>query len=97
MGFAAAKLVLGLLALINVNGQAIPLDDVPLPVPQRLTANVVPTIFAVRPTQAQHSLVRPSRLNCVIEGPYTFWQVVGVEEPLPIAIFEIPERRAGVV
>src|SRR5271154_5638942 len=79
MGFAAAQSVFSVLAFMDVNGQAIPLDDVSFPVPQRLTANVVPTIFAVRPTQAQRSLVRPSRLNCVVEGPYTFWQVVGVE------------------
>ena len=78
IGFAAAQPVFGLLAFIDIDRHAVPLDDPPLSVAQRFTANMVPTIFAVRQSQAVHSLVGRSGLDCAIEGLYSFCQVVRV-------------------
>src|ERR1700756_2013956 len=73
IGFAAAQPLFGLLGFIDVNSQAIPLDDSPLSVAHWLAASVVPTKFAVRPTQAMYSLVGSPSLNCVLEGLQSFW------------------------
>ena len=52
--FALPQCLLGALAFIDIDRHAVPLDDPPLSVAQRLTANMVPTIFAVRRPQAVH-------------------------------------------
>jgi len=63
IGFAAAQPL-----FINVNSQAIPLDDLPLSVTHWLTASAVPMKLAVRPTHAVDSLVGSPSLNCVMES-----------------------------
>ena len=42
IGFAAAQPVFGLLGFIDINRQAVPLDDASLPIAQRLTTSMVP-------------------------------------------------------
>ena len=88
---------LGFLGFIDVNRQAIPLDDPPLSVTQRLTAIVVPTKLAVQPTHAVYNLVGRSGLNCVMKGFYSFWQVVRVHELLPTTILKILMGHADIV
>ena len=68
-------LFFGLLGFIDVNRQAIPLNDASLSIPQRLTSSIVPTKLAIHPAQAHHTLVRSSGLNCVIENLCGFWKV----------------------
>src|SRR3954471_10578322 len=59
---------------------------------------MVPTIFAVRrPTQAVHSLIRSSGLNCVIESLSGFWKVGRVHECLPTTPLKILQSHAAVV
>jgi hypothetical protein len=48
IGLTAAQPVFGLLAFIDVNRQAIPVDDASLSIAQRLTTSMVPAKFAVR-------------------------------------------------
>src|SRR6266851_6602749 len=97
IGFVATKPVFNLLGFIDVNSQAIPSADSPLTVAHWLTASVVPTKFAVRPTQAMYSLVGSPSLNCVLEGLQSFWQVIRVHEPLPTTFLEIFIWRADIV
>src|ERR1700744_1124018 len=98
IGFAVVEPTLGLLAFININRQPVPLDDPPLSVAQRLTAGMVPTILPIRrPTQAVHSLVRSSGLNCVIETFCSFWKVGRMHECLPTTTLKILELHAAVV
>src|SRR5450755_1192181 len=49
IGFVATQLVLSLLPFIDVNRQAIPLDDLPFWAALRLSAHPMPAILAVRP------------------------------------------------
>src|ERR1700741_1414712 len=56
VGLAAASRLFYLLPSTDVNTLAIPLDDASLPITQRLTANIVPTKFAVRPAETVHAL-----------------------------------------
>lgn len=97
MGFAAAQPVFCLLGFIDVDRQAIPLDNASLPVVQRLTTSMVPTKLAVRSTDAVHSLVRSSGLNCAMESPYSFWKVIVVQEGLPTAMLEVLQGHASVI
>src|ERR1700750_1778990 len=66
--FTLPHYLLGAFAFIDVNRYSIPLDDMSLLIAQRLTTNLIPPKFAVRPAQAHHILVRSSSLNCVIES-----------------------------
>src|SRR4051794_25560558 len=50
IGFATAEQVRGLLALIDVDRHAVPLDNATLLVAQRLATGLMPTKLAVRPT-----------------------------------------------
>src|SRR5258708_31878844 len=68
IGFAATQPIFGLLPLIDLNREAIPLNDASLPIPQRLTSSMVPTKPAVRPAQTHNTLVRSSGLDCVPES-----------------------------
>src|SRR5258705_13699213 len=87
----------GLPPFIILNEHAVPLDDPPLSVVQRLTASMVPTIFAVRPTQTVHSLVGSSGLNCLIESLSGFWKVGRVQECFPTTMLKILQSHAAVV
>src|SRR6478609_1812647 len=58
---------------------------------------MVPTIFAVRPTQTMHSLVGSSGLNCLIESLCGFWKVGRVQECLPSTMLKILQSHATVV
>src|SRR5260370_17797782 len=97
IGFAAAQPLFGFLGFIDVNSQAIPLDDSPLTVAHWLTASVVPTKFAVRPTHAVYGLVGSLSLNCVLEGLQSFWQVIRGHDPLPTTIPTTLICRADIV
>src|SRR5580704_15431683 len=66
IGLTAAQPIFGLLAFLDINSQAIPLNDASLLIAQWLATSMVPTKLAVRPTQTHHTLVRSSGLNCVI-------------------------------
>ena len=87
----------GLLAFVDVDRHAIPLDDASLSITQRLTTSMVPTKLAVRPAQTDHTLVRSSGLNGVIEGLCGFWKVIRVHERLPTNTLEILKSHAAVV
>ena len=97
IGFAATKSVFSLPGVIDVNSEAIPLYDAPIPIAQGITASLVPTIFTVPPTQAMYSLVGCSGLNCVTEGLYRSWKVIRVYECLPTAMLKFLKPHAAVV
>src|SRR6267154_2887615 len=97
MGFAAAELVFGLFPFVDVNRQAIPLDDASLSIAQRLATSMVPTKRAVCPAQTHHPLVRSAGLDCVIESLGGFWIVGRVHERLPTPMLEILKPHAAVV
>ena len=97
IGFAAAKPVFSLLGVIDVNSDAIPLYDEPIPIAQGITASLVPTIFTVPPTQAMYSFVGCSGLNCVTEGLHRSWKVGRVYECLPTTMLEFLKPHAAVV
>src|SRR5882757_7990114 len=97
MGFTAAQPVFGLLGFIDINRQSVPLDDVSLSIAQRLTAALVPTIRAVRPTETEHTPIRRSGLNCVGEGSFSFRDVVRVYECQPTTMLEVLKWLAEIV
>ena len=88
---------MGALALIDIDRHAVPLDNDPLSVAQRLSTSMVPTKLAVRPTETVHCLIRSSGLNCVMESPCSFWKVVGVQEGLSAAMLEVLKSHAAIV
>jgi|RhiMetdeSRZDD1v2_1073273.scaffolds.fasta_scaffold1529647_2 hypothetical protein len=55
--FAPAQPVFGLLGFIDVDRQAVPLDDASLLISQRLATGMVPTVLAVCSAHTEHSLV----------------------------------------
>jgi hypothetical protein len=97
IGFAAAKPVFSLLGVIDVNSDAIPLYDEPIPIAQGITASLVPTIFTIPPTQAMYNLVGCSGLNCVTEGLYRSWKVGRVYECFPTTMLKFLKPHATVV
>jgi hypothetical protein len=97
IGLTAAQPVFGLLAFLDVNTQAVPLNYASLLIAQRLTTSMVRTKLAVRPAQTHHTLVGSPALNCVIESLCGFWKVVRVHERLPTTTFQILEPHAAVV
>src|SRR5260370_6109501 len=97
IGFAAAKPVFSLLGVIDVNSDAIPLYDAPIPIAQGITASLVPTIFTVPPTQAMYSLVGCSGLDCVTEDLHRSWKIARVYECLPTAMLKFLKPHAAVV
>src|SRR5260370_3532025 len=52
IGFAAAKPLFDLLAFIDINRHTVPLDDASLSITHWLSADTLPTVFAVHPTTA---------------------------------------------
>src|ERR1700722_6199641 len=97
MHFAAAQPVFSPLPFVDVDRQAVPLDDTSLSIAQRLTTSMVPTKLAVRPAQTHHTLVRSSGLNCVIESLCGFWIVGWMHERLPTTMLKILKPHAAVV
>jgi hypothetical protein len=97
IGFVATKPVFSLPGVIDVNSEAIPLYDAPIPIAQGITASLVPTIFTVPPTQAMYSLVGCSGLNCVTEGLHRSWKIGRVYECLPTAMLKFLKPHAAVV
>src|SRR3954467_2700661 len=97
MGFAAAQPVFGLLGFIDVNSQAIPLDDVSLLIAQRLATGLMPTIVTFRPTQTVHGLVGSSALNRVSESACRFCNVIWMQEVHPTTMLQIVNSQAEIV
>src|SRR5215204_2410947 len=97
MGFAAPQPIFGLLGFIDVNSQAIPLDDVSLSIPQRLATGLMPTILTFSPTQTVHSLVGSSALNRVSESVCRFYKVIWMHEVYPATMLQIVKLHAEVV
>ena len=95
IGFAAAQPLFDLLAFIDINRQTVPLDDASLSITQWLSADMVPTIFAVHPTHALQILVRFSGLDRVKEGICSFWKVLRMQEFLPAKIKEVLNRAGA--
>src|SRR5262249_48251607 len=86
---------IALLAFIDVDRQAVPLDDASLSITQWLSTDMVPTIFAVRPTYTLQVLVGVSRLNRVEAGLCSCWKIVRMQEFLPAEIEEILETTGA--
>src|SRR4029077_15598691 len=97
MCFAVAQPAFALLDFIDVNRQAVPLDDASLPIAQRLTTSMVPTKLAVRPAQTHHTLVRSAGPDCVIESLLGFRKVGRGHERLPAKLLKILKPHATVV
>src|ERR1700722_9355028 len=97
MHFAAAQPVFSPLPFVDVDRQAVPLNDASLSIAQRLTTGMVPTKLAVRPAQTHHTLVRSSGLNCVIESLCGFWRIGRVHERFPTTMLEFLKPHAAVV
>src|SRR5258708_31264002 len=89
IGFAAAQPLFDLLAFVDVNRQTVPLDDASLSIAQWLSTDMVPTIFAVRPTHTLQILVRFYGLDRVKERICSFWKVLRMQEFLPAEIDEV--------
>src|SRR3954471_2702933 len=97
MGFAAAQPVFGLLSFIDVNSQAIPLDDVSLSIAEGLATGLMPTILTFRPTQTVHGPVGSSALNRVSECVCRFCNVIWMQEVYPTTMLQIVKSQAKIV
>src|SRR5690348_17383859 len=86
-----------LLGFIDINRQAVPLDDASLLIAQRLATCMVPTKLAVRPTETVHNLEVSSGLNRVRNSLCSFWKVLRVEERLPTTLSEILKSRTEII
>src|SRR5262249_55095356 len=97
IAFTPAQLFFGLFGFIDVNSDAVPLNDASLPVAQRLTKGAVPTKLAVCATETVQSPVRGFSLECVVEGPYGFWDVVRMNSFDPAGANDFAEPRSKIV
>src|SRR6266849_9180217 len=96
LSLALLELLLDLLAILNVDRYAVPLNEVFLLVAERHSANQKPAIFPVSPPQTHFILVPfPNRLLC--EPLFNdSWNVVGMNWVR--RIFDILlQRKAGIV
>src|SRR5215203_1281467 len=97
MGFAAPQPIFGLLGFIDVNSQAIPLDDVSLSISQRLATGLMPTILTFRPSQTVHGLVGSSALNRVSESVCRFCNIIWMQEIYPTTMLQIAKAQAEII
>lgn len=72
-----------------------PLGSGPLSITQRLSTDMVPTIFAAHPTHTLQILVRFSGLDRVKERIRSFWKVLRMQEFLPAKIAEVLNRAGA--
>jgi hypothetical protein len=81
-----AKAVFCSFSLIDVNREAIPLNDLTLRITQRFAHHLMPSVLSICTSQAAYCAVRLSSFDCPEECLRSLLQIIGMNESLPPAI-----------